>query len=107
MCLYPGTDVTLYCALPDSSVTWSRDENEVKTVSPLAVKDTLYPDIQLCYISGVDSNQGNSQLCVNASATINSVPKTLDGFEVTCATNVKEGKMSKTFVIGVIGKEDC
>ena len=107
MCLYPETDVTVYCALPDSSVTWSSGENGVKIVSRHAEKEILCPDIQLCFISIDESYQGTSQHCVNASATINSVPKTLDGLEVACATSASEGKVSKTFVIGVIGKEDC
>ena len=103
ICLLPGTDVTIYCALPDSSVTWANAELGSEGTSTHAEKANLGPDIQLCFIS-VEHNQDRDQTCTNASATINNVPKTLDGFNVTCATNTKDTKVSKLFVISVIGK---
>ena len=101
VCLWPGDDVNIYCAVPDSSVTWSSTEFGVITTSTHQKKVTLGPDIQLCFIRFENTMQ---EICANASATITNIPQSLDGLDITCKANTKNTKFSKVFVINVIGK---
>ena len=106
MCLLPGPDVSIYCALPDTSVTWSNAQFGSKGVATFVAEENLSPDIQLRFISFAPNQEGG-QPCANASATINNVPKTLDGLDITCAANIQGKNVSKLFLINVIGEKNC
>ena len=100
VCVVAGTDVSIYCALPDSTVTWSSAQFGVSASSIFQKKANLGPDIDLCFI-GVNYN--TLPTCANASALIQNIPKSLDGLNITCKAN-NLAKTSQVFVITVIGK---
>ena len=101
VCALPGTDVSIYCALPDSTVTWSNADFGVIIVSIIREKANLGPhDIRLCFI-GI--NATTQPPCANASAMIQNISKSLDGLNITCMAN-NLARTSQVFVITVIGK---
>ena len=95
-----GTDVSIYCALPDSTVTWSSAQFGVSATSIFQKKANLGPDIRLRFI-GV--NYSTQPPCANASAMIQNISKSLDGLNITCRAN-NLAETSHVFVITVIGK---
>ena len=106
-CLLSGSDIIIYCAVPDSSVVWSNADLGTRPISNNAEKEILGPDIQLCFIS-IENNEGTNPPCTNASAAINNVSKTLDKLDIVCATTEILGKVvSQLFTLRVIGKKNC
>ena len=100
-CVFPGTDVSIYCALPDSTVTWSNAQFGMNWTSIFQKKAILGPDIHLWFI---DVKSDAQQTCANSSAMIQNIPKSLDGLDITCRANTMVKTSSQVFLITVIGK---
>ena len=100
VCVFPGTNVDIYCALPVSTVTWSNAKFGVNSTSVYEKKAILGPDINLCFI---DIKSNAQEICANSSAIIQNFPKSLDGLDITCRAN-NLAKTLQVFVITVIGK---
>ena len=100
VCVVAGTDVSIYCALPDSTVSWSNAQFGLSITSVFQKKANLGPDIHLCFI---DIKNNAQQLCANSSAMVQNVPKSFDGLDIACKASTLV-TTSKVFVITVIGK---
>ena len=105
VCVFPGTNVSLYCALPESSIIWRNAEFGEKLISVDQTRANLGRHIQLYFVS-VYYNQDTREMCTFSNATINNFPKSLDGLSITCEANAPNSKNSlQVFMtISAIGK---
>ena len=106
LCVLRGSDIIIYCAVPDSSVGWISSQFGTELLSLHNTKDQLGPDIQLKFVGVVESSVFTSDICVNASATVNNVKKSLDGLNLTCSNVSPQETVSYKFTIRVIGKKN-
>ena len=103
VCLLPGKDVTLFCALPDAYVIWSSPDLGMQEIHGSSAFGMLGSKIQLEYNS-FDANS----MCIRTRATIVDIDKTMNGLEITCATFLFapcRSIFSTTFTVNVIGKK--
>ena len=107
VCLLPGKNVTLNCALPDIIIVWSNpDTGKQQPIHSGVCYADLGSDIHLQLDSFV-YDLSTSYLCTRASATILNIARELNGLELTCSTIPHSQCLSifnSTFVISVIGK---
>ena len=103
-CVMPGSDVRIYCAVPDSSVTWTNVEYGTEVISRYTSEVEFGPVFELNFIRFENASTSTFDICANASATVNNIEKYLDGLNVTCSTAILN-EMSYFFEINVIGKQ--
>ena len=98
LCVLPGNDVRIYCAVPDSSVTWINLEYGTEATSNFK-RDVEFGPVNLHFIG----LEGSGNICANSSATVDNIQKPVDGLNVTCSTSTS-GQSSYLFEINVIGE---
>ena len=106
VCLLPGKDVTIKCALPDSIAVWSSPHLGKQEIHSNMTNGVLGSAIELQHDS-FELNLNTSYICTRARAIILNIEKELNGLELTCSTiNHAECQsiFSSTFMVNVIGK---
>ena len=107
VCVLPGKDVTLNCALPDSILVWSSPELGQQEIHSSTPSGDLDFDVQL-QLDNFVYDLNTSYICVRARATILDIDEALNELELTCSTTSYDqcqSIFSSTFMISVIGEQ--